>query len=137
MSNIQWTEDSSVGVMAIDDQHKELLVITDTLFQAILADRGFDVLLGVLNELAQYVSYHFDFEEKLLKQHGYSAVEYKDHVDEHVSLKRQVAEYIEKYSESGGTLDMEVYNFLRDWTDEHLQRTDMKYKRFLKEKGVS
>lgn len=137
MYHIEWTDDNSVGVVAIDDQHKELVSITNRLFQAIMDDKGFSVLMDILIELEKYVDVHFSFEEELLKRHGYPQDLYEEHAAEHVELTQQVKDFVNMVEEAGETLDMEVFDFLRTWTDSHLSRTDMKYKLFLQSKGVS
>ncbi len=136
MSEIDWDDDLSVGVPSIDDQHKQLIALTNSLFQAILEGRGFVVLMDILNELAEYAVTHFDYEEKLMKAYGYPEAELKAHICEHDALKEQVAEYIEKCTAHEVALDVKVFNFLRDWTTDHLIETDMKYKRFFYERGV-
>lgn len=133
MNTIQWAEGDSVGNKEIDRQHKELVSLTNKLFQAILEDRGYEVVLGVLYELQQYAAYHFDYEEKLLIACDYPAIELKEHMDEHTNLKKQVNDFISEFSAYGDTLDIKVFDFLRSWTDEHLSQTDMKYRDYLKD----
>lgn len=130
MYTIEWNDDHSVGIKAIDDQHKELVKITNTLFQAIMDDRGFDILMEVLRELEAYVKVHFDFEEELMRRHGYSPIGLKEHIEEHETLTKQVSDFVDQVAAAGDTLDMEVFDFLRDWTDSHLLETDMQYKDF-------
>lgn len=137
MYHIEWNEDNSVGVLSIDEQHKELVAITNRLFQAIMDDKGFSILMKILNELEEYADVHFSYEEKLLKEHGYPEAEYQEHVVEHVELTQQVKDFIDMVEEAGETLDMEVFEFLRTWTDTHLSRTDKKYTTFLRSKGVN
>lgn len=136
MGKIEWTDDHSVGVQEIDDQHKELVKITNKLFQAIMEDRGASVLMDVLLELEEYVIYHFRYEEKLMIDYEYPALELKEHIEEHEALKAQVRDFIMTFSENEDTMDIEVFDFLRSWTDEHLAQTDAKYIDFFSDKNV-
>ena len=60
---LEWTEELSVGVPSIDEQHKVLIRLLNELFDATQAERGQTLLGKVLNELADYTVYHFQYEE--------------------------------------------------------------------------
>ena len=137
MGAFAWTESHSVGVEAIDDQHKRLLALADGLFEAIMDGKGHDVLLGVLQELREHAHCHFTYEEDLLREHGYPEEAIQAHAKEHAALTLQVDEFIESASPESETLDIEVFDFLRDWTSEHLSRTDMQYKSFFESVQVN
>ena len=137
MGSIAWTETYTVGVKAIDEQHMELVAITNNLFQAIMDETGRDIVLDVLHELVKYAVHHFDYEEQLMREHGYPAVELHDHIQEHEALKQQVHVFIEECSRCSETMDVAVFAFLRTWMDEHLRQTDVLYKNFFEERGVA
>jgi len=136
MKSIEWVENYTLGINEIDDQHKELVAITDRLFQAIMADHGEDVLLETLKDIADYATYHFDFEEKLLREHEFPQNELAEHIAEHEKLKRQVAGFIEEYTEDPSAMDVSLFGFLRSWTDEHMRQTDSGYVEYLVNRGV-
>lgn len=137
MNTIEWYDSYSVGIKEIDQQHMELVAITNKLFQAIMGERGHVVLLDILRELERYVAYHFDYEEHLLREHGYPELSLKEHAEEHELLKRQVQDFITDYAQHGDTMDVDVFGFLRTWTDEHLGQSDSEYSGYLHSKGVS
>ncbi len=136
MHVIEWNEVNSVGVASIDEQHKVLVAITNKLFQAILDNRGIVVLMGVLRELEEYVKTHFSYEEELMRRYGYSPLELEEHIAEHRALQKQVSDFADEVGKEEDTLDIEVFDFLRDWMDVHLCETDMKYKDFFKNKTI-
>ena len=72
----------------------------------------------------------------MMRDYGYPEAEFNEHVSEHDALKKQVSVYIEKCAAHEAALDMKVFDFLREWTTEHLIETDMKYKRFFHERGA-
>lgn len=131
MDIIEWHESYSVGVPSLDEQHKRLVALTNRLFQAIMDETGESALGDVLTELADYASYHFTHEEELLQMHGYPETLLAGHRAEHVALTDQVRRYIARYRENPARLDLSVYVFLRDWTAEHMSRSDSKYSEFL------
>lgn len=130
MNEISWSDSDSVGVKEVDDQHKKLVTLTNTMFQAIMDDRGFEVLLSVLRELEEYVMYHFDYEEKLMAENGCPQEDLEIHVKEHRELTRQVSSFIDRFEREGGELDIELFDFLRTWMDGHLSRTDKEFKQY-------
>lgn len=136
MSNIEWVENYTLGITEIDNQHKELVAITDRLFQAIMDDKGEEVLLETLKAIADYATYHFDFEESLLREHDFPHAELEEHIAEHDKLKSQVAEFIEEYSMNPSAMDVSLFGFLRSWTDEHMRQTDSGYVHYLLQRGV-
>jgi hemerythrin-like metal-binding protein len=131
MQEIEWHESHSVGVPSIDEQHKRLMALTNRLFQAIMNEAGEAALEGILNELADYVSYHFTHEEELLRKYGYPEDLLAEHEAEHKALTDEVHRYIALYRKDPANLDLSVYVFLRDWTTEHMSRSDSEYSEFL------
>ena len=131
MQEIEWHESHSVGVPSIDEQHKRLMAMTNRLFQAIMDEAGEAVLEGILNELADYAAYHFTHEEELLRMHGYPEDLLAEHEAEHQALTNEVHRYIALYRQDPANLDLSVYVFLRDWTTEHMSRSDSEYSEFL------
>lgn len=136
MDHIQWAETYTLGIAEIDNQHRQLVAITDRLFQAIMDEKGEVVLLDILNDIKEYATYHFDYEEKLLRQNGYPLAELGGHIEEHEKLKKQVAGFIEEYESDPAVMDVSLFGFLRSWTDEHMRQTDSEYVTFLQAKGV-
>ncbi len=133
---IEWNDAHSVGVESIDEQHRQLVVLTNRLFQGIVRDTGAASVLDILTELERYVDSHFSHEEHLLRNHGYPADELARHVEEHRELTDQVHDFVKKSEKGSDIIDLEVFEFLRDWTTSHLLRTDRLYAGFLRSRGA-
>lgn len=131
-----WDEADSVGVDSIDEQHKQIVAITNRLFQEIIKDTGTESIFEILNEMARYADYHFSYEEGLLKEHGFPPDKLEPHLAEHRALTAQVQEFIAKARENDDLIDLEVFDFLRNWMSGHLHKTDKKYAEFLSARGV-
>ena len=71
MALLTWQEKYSVGIKEIDNQHKQLIDMINELNDAMLAKRGKEVLMSVLNKLAAYCVTHFTNEEKMMSTHDY------------------------------------------------------------------
>ncbi|MGE4194776.1 MAG: bacteriohemerythrin [Pseudodesulfovibrio sp.] len=136
MAQIEWCDSHSVGIPALDDQHKALVALTNQLFLAIMRDEGQKELGRVLAELARYADYHFDFEEQILTEHGFPESGFSHHREEHRKLKSRVQTLLIQHEEGSVALDLDVYSFLREWMTEHMIGTDSEYAAFLASKAV-
>ena len=134
MALMNWESKFSVKIKEIDDQHKKLFDLINSLHDAMKAGKGKDALGKVLTELVDYTVYHFGTEEKLFQKYGYP--ETAAHKKEHEALKKQAGELKTKFEKEGGVITIEVMNFLRDWLNNHILKIDMKYSPFLNSKGV-
>lgn len=134
MSLLAWNPMFSVGVKEIDDQHKRLIELANQLNDAMGAGKGRAVLDKVFSELVSYTQSHFQTEEKLMGQIGYSnAVAHKA---EHKSLVAAVADLKQKHDKGDVVLTSQVMSFLRDWLTKHILNSDKTLGRELNAKGV-
>ena len=129
---IQWNESLSVGVKAIDDQHKELLLRFERLLLACQAGQGTEELKKLLAFLEEYVNSHFSDEEKLQVQHSYP--EYEAHHAEHVYFIGQVNKLRTETDQEGVSTHhvIETNSMLLKWLINHISNVDKKLGAFLK-----
>ncbi len=132
---LEWTDNLSVGVPSIDEQHKVLIRLLNELFDATQAGRGRTVLGKVLKELADYTVYHFQYEETLFAQTGYGAA--PDHLKEHHDMVRLVQALRQKHEDGASEiLSEELLRFLRRWLEIHIMGSDQKYGPHLVSMGI-
>jgi len=134
MALLTWQDRYSVGIKQIDDQHKQLIAMINELNDAMLAGKGKEVLMTVLNKLAGYCVTHFSVEEKLFDTHAYP--ETIDHKDKHNKMTAKITALIGEVQSGKSTVSIEVMNFLKNWLDKHIMETDKKYSLYLNSKGV-
>ncbi|MDH5682130.1 MAG: bacteriohemerythrin [Spirochaetota bacterium] len=134
-SIIKWTDQLSVQINAIDNQHKNLVDIINKLYGKMKEGKGKDVIGQIIDELISYTKTHFTFEENMMKEHDYP--QYNNHVEEHKVLVEQVYDMKAQYNSGKILSTAELMSFLEEWFTGHIKGTDMKYKPFLNEKGVS
>ncbi len=63
---IEWRDSLAIGVEAIDNQHKELLLRFDRLLNACQTGKGIEELKKLQVFLGEYVHTHFNDEEELI-----------------------------------------------------------------------
>jgi hemerythrin len=130
---IPWTEDLSVGLQEIDEQHKILINLINRLFnEAILKRADKAIIAEIIDELIQYTIVHFTVEESLFRIFDYP--EGEDHQIHHDQLKKEVIKFRKKFAE-GTPIDIELMGFLKKWITQHIMVDDQKYTPFFLEKG--
>jgi hemerythrin-like metal-binding protein len=134
MALLNWGENYSVGVQAIDGQHKVLFNIINELHEAMLKGQAQTMTGTLLRKLAKYTQEHFTAEEAAMASAKYPGI--SDHKIKHRDLIKQVEGYIARFDKGEVTLNLHLLNFLRDWLATHIQKTDKEYGPWLNEHGV-
>jgi hemerythrin-like metal-binding protein len=134
MPLLQWNSYLSTGISSIDEQHKKLIDMINTLNDAFMAGKANDVLSQIFADLSDYTSRHFGYEEQLFAEHGYP--ESEAHKNEHEALINQVQALHRKMEQGDFIISIEVMAFLKDWLTNHILKTDVAYSQFLIERGV-
>lgn len=130
---MSWSDDLSVGIQEIDEQHRILINLINRLFNEGLIKHNTSVANEVLAELVQYTVIHFAVEESLFRIFDYPG--YETHKAQHEDLKNQVMELKLKV-ELGKEISTELISFLRNWLKNHIVQEDKKYSSFFAEKGL-
>ena len=134
MPIMNWKEAYSVGIAEIDQQHRRLIDLINSLHDAMTKGQAKGVLGKILADLANYCGSHFATEEKLFDAHGYP--ESPDHKDKHRKMTAKVLALQQQFEQGKATITLEVMEFLQQWLDKHILGTDKKYGPFLNGKGV-
>ena len=130
MSFLQWSDEMSVQVREIDDQHKKLVEMINTLYHALQENKGVDVQRSVIRDMLDYAVLHFGTEEKYMRRFNYAG--YLAHKAEHCQFSDKAAELKERRF----ILTLEVLNFLRNWLQHHILGTDAKYSKHFNDCGL-
>jgi hemerythrin len=125
MAFFDWSEKYSVGVPSIDGQHKRLIEIINSLYDAMRAGHGEFALGKTLDDLVDYTKTHFRFEENLLQTKNYPDL--AAHKKVHEGLTAQVMDLVKQYKAGKATLSIQTGTFLKNWLGNHILNTDMKY----------
>ena len=137
---ITWGEKYATGIGLIDEQHKELVNLTNKLYLACLS--GGDKAVGVvfkeaMSRMVEYVRFHFSAEQTLLKQINYP--DYKDHKQKHDTLIRDILDAAKEYDEGKKFVPHNFVRTLKDWVFGHIAVYDKQYSFFVidqKRKGL-
>ena len=131
---IQWTDDLSVGVKEIDEQHKIFLNILNDLCDTSCSLHPISEIASILKQLTSYASFHFATEEKYFDKFNYELS--TEHKEEHNKLLTKVTEFNQIFINEGDAILPELLDFLEDWLIDHLSGQDKKYTKCFHDHGL-
>ena len=119
---MEWTPDLSVGVKAIEDQHKELIRRMNIFFASMEGDDRKKVL-DMLGFLGEYVVSHFRDEEALQVKHNYPG--YLEHRRIHQDFVRDVQKLTADIEKSYTVATKSLVGMtLTRWLTLHIRKED-------------
>jgi hemerythrin len=131
---VEWSDDLSVGIEEIDEQHKVLVELVNKMHEAIHQRHGSDVVISILNDLADYTRIHFAVEESLMRILNFPG--YEGHKEIHEELLHSVQDLQEKVASGKRSIGFELMHFLKKWLTKHIMEEDMQYSSFFIEAGA-
>ena len=136
MVGLQWSEAMSVGVPALDDDHRCLVRIIN-LLENVRENDSSQVADRVLDTLGMYCRCHFAREEQVMAACEFPALTF--HRSEHEKFTEMVHRLRERHSadqESGHDSNMvrELLERLTAWLRHHILIQDMAYKPYVQER---
>lgn len=139
---MKWTNDLSVGVDIIDNQHKELFNRINSLVEAIKQHVCKHKISDVIQFLEDYIHTHFSLEEKFMLKYEYSG--YQFHKAQHEYFKKELSVLkselikIEGGAKPGSyELSMTTNQVVVDWILDHIAKIDKELGKFLQTKGFN
>lgn len=136
MKHLAWRDGFSVGVKAIDNDHKLLIQIISELADAIAEKKPKQQLDYIFAKLENYVTDHFAREEALMQACHYDR--FKEHSKEHREFTSQL-HHLKSLLSVAPTPDaaQEVYLYLHNWLITHILDHDLSFAPTALAKGFS
>ena len=133
MGTYKLTPNLQTGIEEIDDQHRKLLDWANSL-AADNVDVNAQKVSETLNNLQEYVSYHFRSEEEAMDKYDYGKLE--KHKKQHHRLMNEVSDLFSrtrgKEASKGALAELEF--MLTDWIQLHIKEWDQPFASFVKNK---
>jgi hemerythrin len=130
---VKWDAAYSVGVKLIDDQHKELVRMTNEL--SLGCQKGGNeaeiYFMRVIQGAVKYVKTHFTTEEIIMERLKFP--EYLEHKKEHEEFVAEVLRDIKAFEGGGKLVPLEFAQFLQNWVLTHIAKSDKRYGIFFEE----
>lgn len=136
MSFFPWSEEYSVHLRVIDNDHKDLVDTVNALHDAIKGGGARDQISQIIGNLARYVDEHFAREEGLMEACNYPNL--ASHKRLHRQLRRTVYAIQAVFGNDPMDVDpVRLLHFLRDWLVHHIVEEDKKYVPYLRGDGAA
>lgn len=135
---VEWRGEHELGHDEIDNQHQELLTRVAQLYESVTSGREQAHLSGLTLTLKEQLNAHFDFEERLMREHHYTFS--TDHIAQHRSCRNFLDELggeIDSNRTDSWYLAFRIKLHLADWLLNHSHRDDRHLSRFLHEHGAT
>jgi hemerythrin len=120
-----WTDEMSVSVKEIDDQHRHLVQMVNSLYRALVESGGRQQQAVAIQGMVQYAATHFKLEEDYMRKFRYEKA--AAHIREHEVFRAKARDLSERSKASGFILTLEVLDFLKTWLNRHILGVDRQY----------
>jgi hemerythrin-like metal-binding protein len=134
MSLIQWDERYSVGVSALDADHRTLVNLINQLDESCRARPEQRAVAALLDRLKSNIAEHFAREEAMMERLEYP--ELADHWNHHVETNATLQRIFERAAVDAAARS-EAAEFLKRWFIAHALGADGQLRRFFIDKGVA
>jgi hemerythrin-like metal-binding protein len=130
MSEFEWSEAMSVGVEALDSDHKCLVRIINLLHGIHDSGEASKTIETVLDTLMWYGRFQFDREERVMEACEYPGATF--HQAEHQGFARYITKLRERYGRKADSeTAAELLEYLTGWLRHHILIQDMAYKPYI------
>lgn len=121
---VEWDPSFATGIPSVDAQHQQLIHILNLLAATVEAGPTHAQLLDVVAQLADYASYHFAEEERLMEAMGYPELD--EHRLEHQTFVNQIELFDLDAILATEGLAAEMLHFLKTWLCDHILGIDQR-----------
>lgn len=125
-SRLVFTPDMATGIRVIDNDHRMLIDIANSLADEVASGATIEKKGAALEALVRYVEEHFRREEKMMTDCAYADL--TAHMREHQNLSRSVYDIHLLYRQHPDQVPWDqVTSFVGNWLVNHILKTDMAY----------
>ena len=132
MALMEWKDELSVGVAAMDAEHQAIIGAINELNEAMRSRRADEELGRIFHKLLRYAQTHFAAEECFLESIGYPGIE--AHRSEHATLVRHLFQLQREHKAGRLLMGNKLMGFLRKWLTNHILQSDMRYGEWAKQR---
>ncbi len=131
----EWTENDSVKIGVLDDQHQQLFGMVNELFTAMNATRGRNILGEILERLIHYTATHFEIEEDLMAKYDFPELD--SHRNAHNAMRDKILNFRQQLDAgTNNNVAPELLVYLQHWLRNHIRVVDQRYSEFLNARGL-
>ena len=129
MPLVHWKDEYSMGIDAVDHEHKELIDLINRLHRELDAPDAKLTVSAFFGDLLKAISAHFALEEKFMRDQHYAAL--GSHKSDHERLLDELREIMETFEHSEEIDALELGQRLDVWFSRHFRTHDVELHRML------
>ena len=120
-----WNNKFLLDIPELDQQHQKFFEIFDAITKEANADSP-EKMESIIIELEKYLEYHFQTEERLMKEAGYQGL--NDHIAQHKQFISRINEMKLELDYMNPMLFDKITVFIKKWFIVHILQSDYEYK---------
>ena len=129
MGLLQWEKRYSVGIEAVDHEHRELVDLINRLHEKATMQGSKVAVLGFFGDLYKAVSAHFALEERFMREKRYDQL--PQHKGDHERLLDEIRDIMEDYEVNDFFDEKLLAQRIDAWFSRHFESHDARLHRAL------
>jgi hemerythrin len=129
MNDLQWKDEYSLGIPAVDLQHKRIFDCFVSIAEEGLDKNNTWLADSSTVQLLGHIQAHFALEESVMQKLGYP--EFERHAEEHRQYHRDMRDLAQESLKTKGSLTREKVKSAQKRFREHITSSDKRYVKFL------
>jgi hemerythrin-like metal-binding protein len=122
MPLLEWKANYSVGIEAVDFEHKELIELINKLYDQLIARGEPLVASAFFGDLIRAISAHFALEERFMRERGYD--QFRQHKADHERLLDDILGIMDDFDRDETTNRADLTARLDAWFSRHFETHD-------------
>src|SRR5262245_57731371 len=122
MRLLDWKDEYSVRIEAVDHEHKELIALINRLYAELESADARLTVLAFFGHLLKAFGAHFALEEKFMREHGYGRLD--RHKADHERLLDELRDIMDAFDHAVEVDSVELADRLDLWFSRHFRTHD-------------
>lgn len=122
MGLLKWKPEYSVGIDAMDDEHREMIALINDVYEKLGASPNAEDIEDCLENIYTTISMHFALEERMMREQSY--IEYEAHKDDHEDLLDEIRDLMDEFVADADLGSRLLEKRLSDWFGHHFASFD-------------
>ncbi|MCL2557949.1 MAG: bacteriohemerythrin [Treponema sp.] len=132
---VLWSKRYATNIPLFDKQHKELVSLTNNLYEACKRKRGIEeAFKEAIHDMVEYVSKHFAAEVDFMESIGFPEDALAEHKRQHETLIKEILGAARNYTSGSVSVPNKFVRTLRAWVLSHIAVYDKAYANFAAER---
>jgi hemerythrin len=122
MGLLHWEKRYSVGIGAVDHEHRELIELINRLYEQATSQGAKDAVVDFFGDLLKAISAHFALEERFMRERKYDQL--VQHKNDHERLLDEIRDIMEDFEASDRFDERSLAQRLDAWFSRHFETHD-------------